>query len=96
MVPIIGSSYLGNGFAPFVTHDNFSALVRRQFWPTARLYPLALRSCPALAGSRSDEFAFEFGKPAEHREHEPAVWRCRVCPGITKRTEPSSLLGNGV
>jgi hypothetical protein len=53
----------------------------------SKAHASCLRSVSALAGARKDQVAFEFGETAKHGEHQPAVWRSGIAPGITQRLE---------
>src|SRR3712207_8315032 len=53
-----------------------------------------LGSLATFTRASPDQLTLELGQAGEHREHEAAVGRGRVRPGIVEGTEAGSLLGN--
>ncbi len=59
-------------------------------WGRPMRTPLA-RARPALARPCADQLALELGQPGEHREHEPAMGRGGVGPGVQQRAKRGPL-----
>ena len=58
------------------------------------MYSASLGTFTALGSAGADQLALKLGKAAKDGQHQAAVWRCGVGPGIGKRTEASACLGN--
>jgi len=70
-----------------------------RFWWGVSFGFLPIFTPRALARSRpspvrADQFALEFRKPPENRQHQTPMRRRGVCPRIAKRAEASSFLGD--
>src|ERR1700746_859278 len=51
----------------------------------AHMHASGLRLGPAFARARSDQFALKLGQAAHDRQHQSAMRRCGVSPGIGQR-----------
>ena len=56
--------------------------------------PRSLGALASFARPCQDQLKLELGKSSDHRQQEPPVRRCRVRPGVAKRSKPGPSLGD--
>src|SRR5215510_3058410 len=61
---------------------------------TSKTHAAGFGALPAVVCTRSDQFTLEFGQAAEHCDHQLAVRRGRIRPGVMKRTEVGTGLAD--
>ena len=59
-------------------------------------HALGLRTGSAVACTGDDQRPFELGNTSEERQHQPAMRRGGVSPGIAKRFKPGALFADGM
>jgi len=62
----------------------------------AETHALGLRTGSAVACTGDDQRPFELGNTSEERQHQPAMRRGGVSPGIAKRFKPGALFADGM
>src|SRR5262249_58840922 len=68
-------------------------LIRRELARASEAHTTLLCSLAAFAGPGADQLAFELGQAAEDGEHQLAMRRGGVGPGVLQRTKAGSSLG---
>src|ERR1700749_2358872 len=66
------------------TTERLLGLMRRQLGRSPHLDGTRFRPGTSFTCPRPDQLALKFRKPTEDGEHQPAMSRCRVSPGITE------------
>ena len=56
--------------------------------------PRSLGALASFARRCQDQLKLELGKSSDHRQQEPPVRRCRVRPGVAKRSKSGPSLGD--
>src|SRR5262249_37524516 len=73
--------------------QRLNTLMRGEFARASEAHTTLLCSLAALAGPGADQLALELGQAAEDGEHQLAMRRRGVGPGVLQRTEAGSSLG---
>ena len=68
--------------------------MRGEFRLSSQFHAARLGTGTAFARSGANQFALEFGEPAEHCEHEPPMRGRGVRPCVRKRTKARALVGD--
>src|SRR5262245_16266026 len=76
--------------------DRFLALMGSERLWTSKTHAASFGALPAVICTRSDQFTLELGQAAEHRDHQLAVRRGGIRPGVMKRTEASTGLADRI
>src|SRR5262249_52783876 len=63
---------------------------------TSKTRAAGFGALPAVVCTGSDQFTLEFGQAAEHRDHQLAVRRGGIRPGVMKRTEAGTGLADRI
>jgi hypothetical protein len=65
-----------------------------ELWLAPKLHTSRLRSLSPFRCPRKDQVTFEFGEPAEYRQHQPPMWRGGIAPRIAERLEARASLAD--
>jgi hypothetical protein len=84
-----------SGFSRRDAVDGLPTLVRRGLLRSPEAHAARLGTLAALAGARADQRALELSKPAQDGQHELAVRRGGVRPGVLERAEARAYLFDG-
>src|SRR5262245_44175190 len=76
--------------------DRFLALMGSERLRTSKTHAAGFGALPAVICTRSDQFTLEFGQAAEHCDHQLAVRRGGIRPGVMKRTEAGTGLADRI
>src|SRR5262249_12314851 len=76
--------------------DRFLALMGSERLRTSKTHAACFGALPAVVCTRSDQFTLELGQAAEHCDHQLAVRRGGIRPGVMKRTEASTGLADRI
>ena len=87
MADVIGSADLSHGLASFPSRQRFEDLVTSELGLPAEAYPSGLSPLPAFLSPGLDQLPLELGKATEDRQHQPAVSRGSIRPGVRERSE---------
>jgi len=90
----IGPSNVGHRLAGGHTLQRLLALMRRHLARPTEAHAAILRTLASLASARADQLTLELGEAAEHREHQAAVRRRGVGPGVLERAKARTALGD--
>src|SRR5215469_548735 len=96
MRDVVGTRNVDERFAGFATRDGRLSLMRAQFEGAPELNALGLSPLPSLASPGLDQLALELSQAAEHRQHQPAMWRRGVGPGVGHALEARASLADRV
>src|SRR5262249_51678704 len=72
--------------------NDFLTLMGCQSLRTAKSHATLLGALPAIIGAGSDQLALEFSEASEHSQHQAAMRRSCIGPGVLERTEASAGL----
>ena len=78
----VGPRHIGHRLTSSKALQRFLALMRRHLARTSEAHAAILRTLAALACASADQLTLELGKPAEDGQHQLAVRRRGVSPGI--------------
>src|SRR6516162_1452445 len=90
----IGASDIGHRLAGDQTLQRLLALMWRHLARPTEAHAAILRTLASLASARADQLTLELGKAAKHREHQAAVRRRGVGPGVLERAKARTALGD--
>ncbi len=76
--------------------DGFLALMHGQYWGPPKTHATGLGTDTAVAGTSNDQCALELRKAAQNGQHQPAVRRRGVRPGVRQRLEAGPGFRNRV
>src|SRR5262245_49378591 len=74
---------------------SFCPLVRRESSRPPKLDAPSLSAFAAFACAVTNQFSLKLGQTTEDGEHQPAMWRCGVCPCVLDTAEAGFTLADG-
>src|SRR5262249_370357 len=90
----IGTGEIGLHCAIGKALKGFCALMRGECRGATETHATGLGALPAFACTGTNQLALKLGQATENREHQPAVRRRGVCPGVFQAAETSFTLAN--
>lgn len=94
MTNVVAPGDLRQGLVRFAAGQSFTTLMSRKARLPAKLHAPGLGALAPLIGPRQDEVPLEFREAAEHRQHQSAVGRRGVRPGVAERPESRPALAD--